>query len=106
MATVGGPYFVYPLFCNILLILYKIRSTGPLFCNVPLILYDFRALKLQNKGPPTVIRLARFRKNFKFHLQNLLEYGILNTNITLKLSTTQNRLNVSYSLINIGDPIF
>ena len=29
----GAPYFVYPL-----------------FCNVPLILYDFRFLKLQNKG--------------------------------------------------------
>ena len=34
-------------------------SMFPLFCNVPLILYDFRVLKLQNKGPPlyTVIIL-------------------------------------------------
>ena len=38
--------------------MYKIRGTGPLFCNVPLILYDFRVLKLQNKGPPTVVRFA------------------------------------------------
>ena len=31
----GVPYFLYPL-----------------FCNVHLILHDFRVLKLQNKGPP------------------------------------------------------
>ena len=33
LATVGGPYFVYTL-----------------FCNVPLILYDSPFLKLQNNG--------------------------------------------------------